>query len=320
MKKLVILLGALALGLAACGTANPLPQQNNNGGTQVVLPGGVGSLEAALVALNTACGAGQPITWTYAPASVAGYVASRDGSVVGGKFIAPICGSTYIGQKVNVVGSCSTSTGSQTFTQTVVFSIQQEQLGGNTIAFAAVNDCGTSVQCSAANPLSIAPSVCTANQTPFTVQLYTRLDFTCGPVWDPAVPPTGLAACSTAISPGVNGPALCTSFTYSAWSACSAAGQQTRTVLTSLPAGCIGGTPVTSQACTPPPNGAALYSNNCQACHGPIGGPAGFAGNKAGASATTIQNAINNNVGGMGSTALRALTPAEVAAIAAANP
>lgn len=320
MKKFIAVLGALALGLVACGTANPLPDKEVNGHTEIVVPGGFGSLQSALVALNTACGAGQPITWTYAPASAPGYLASRDGSVVAGKFIAPICGSQYIGQKVNVVGSCAKADGSQTFTATVVFSIQQEQLGGTTVAFAAVNDCGTATACSAANPLSIAPSVCTANQTPFTVQLYTKLDFSCGPVWDPAAPPTNLAACPASISPGVNGPPLCTSFTYSAWSACSAAGQQTRTVLTSSPAGCIGGTPVLTQACTPPPNGAVLYSNNCQACHGPIGGPAGFAGNVAGRSASSIQTAINNNVGGMGSAALRALTPAEVAAIAAANP
>jgi len=45
----------------------------------------------------------------------------------------------------------------------------------------------------------------------------------------------------------------CTSFTYSAWSACGANGQQTRTVVSSAPAGCTGGSPVLTQACTPPP-------------------------------------------------------------------
>jgi len=40
----------------------------------------------------------------------------------------------------------------------------------------------------------------------------------------------------------------------------------------------------------------------------------------AGRSALQIQVAIDGNVGGMGSTALRALTPAQVAAIASANP
>ncbi|HSB21388.1 MAG TPA: hypothetical protein VLD85_15370 [Anaeromyxobacteraceae bacterium] len=52
-------------------------------------------------------------------------------------------------------------------------------------------------------------------------------------------------------------PATCTAFTYSEWSACQADGTQTRTVLTSSPAGCTGGSPVLTQACTyvPPPAG-----------------------------------------------------------------
>jgi hypothetical protein len=45
-------------------------------------------------------------------------------------------------------------------------------------------------------------------------------------------------------------PPTCSSFTYSAWTAC-VGGQQTRTVLTSSPAGCTGGTPVLAQSCVP---------------------------------------------------------------------
>lgn len=41
----------------------------------------------------------------------------------------------------------------------------------------------------------------------------------------------------------------CTDFTYSEWSACSLAGQRTRTVLSSSPANCINGTPVLTEAC-----------------------------------------------------------------------
>lgn len=41
----------------------------------------------------------------------------------------------------------------------------------------------------------------------------------------------------------------CTSFTYSAWSTCQVDGKQTRTVLTSSPTGCTGGSPVTTQSC-----------------------------------------------------------------------
>jgi hypothetical protein len=62
-------------------------------------------------------------------------------------------------------------------------------------------------------------------------------------------------------------PPTCTSFTYSSWSACTS-GQQTRTVLTSSPAGCTGGIPVLSQSCTLPvtvtitPSPASV--NSCQ--------------------------------------------------------
>ncbi len=56
-------------------------------------------------------------------------------------------------------------------------------------------------------------------------------------------------------------PSTCTSFTYSSWSACDSTGTQTRTVTASSPAGCTGGTPVLSQACTyVPPACTYTYS------------------------------------------------------------
>ncbi len=49
----------------------------------------------------------------------------------------------------------------------------------------------------------------------------------------------------------------CASFTYAAFGSCQPGGTQTRAVLTSLPAGCAGGAPVTSRACAyVPPVGA----------------------------------------------------------------
>ena len=48
----------------------------------------------------------------------------------------------------------------------------------------------------------------------------------------------------------------CTSFTYSAWGACSN-GMQSRTILTSSPAGCTGGSPVVSQSCGGDTSGGA---------------------------------------------------------------
>ena len=49
-------------------------------------------------------------------------------------------------------------------------------------------------------------------------------------------------------------PTTCSSFTYSAWSACSG-GNQSRTVATSSPSGCTGGTPVLTQSCAVPVDG-----------------------------------------------------------------
>lgn len=46
------------------------------------------------------------------------------------------------------------------------------------------------------------------------------------------------------------GAMTCTSFTYSDWGACQPDGTQTRTVLSSSPAGCTGGNPILKQACT----------------------------------------------------------------------
>jgi len=51
-------------------------------------------------------------------------------------------------------------------------------------------------------------------------------------------------------------PPTCESFTYSDWNTCKADGTQTRTVLSSLPEDCEGGSPILSQSCTyVPPSG-----------------------------------------------------------------
>jgi mono/diheme cytochrome c family protein len=75
----------------------------------------------------------------------------------------------------------------------------------------------------------------------------------------------------TYVPPPPPPPATCTAFTYSTWGACQANGTQTRTILSSSPSGCTGGSPVLSQACTPPaPDGAALYTQTCAGCHGAL--------------------------------------------------
>ena len=52
----------------------------------------------------------------------------------------------------------------------------------------------------------------------------------------------------------------CTSFSYSAWGACQSDSTQTRTLTSSLPSGCTGGTPVLSQSCTYVPPTTACTS------------------------------------------------------------
>lgn len=52
----------------------------------------------------------------------------------------------------------------------------------------------------------------------------------------------------------------CTSFTYSNWGTCSSSGTQIRSVATSTPSGCTGGSPVLSQTCTPPPTTCTLFT------------------------------------------------------------
>lgn len=59
---------------------------------------------------------------------------------------------------------------------------------------------------------------------------------------------------------GTTPPNSCTSFTYSAWGACSS-DSQTRTVLTSMPSDCTGGSPVLIQSCTV---GSTSTSTNTQ--------------------------------------------------------
>ena len=59
------------------------------------------------------------------------------------------------------------------------------------------------------------------------------------------------------------GSTSCTSFTYSDWGTCQSDNTQTRTVASSSPAGCTGGTPVLTQSCTYVPGPAACtYTYN----------------------------------------------------------
>jgi len=105
---------------------------------------------------------------------------------------------------------------------------------------------------------------------------------TAAPAGCTGTPPATTQAC-TYVPPVVT----CTSFTYSAPTpaVCPSSGQQTRTVVSSSPAGCTGGTPVLTVACTyvPPASGATLYAAKCAGCHGSLGTSA-----KAGRTAAQI--------------------------------
>jgi len=114
--------------------------------------------------------------------------------------------------------------------------------------------------------------------------------------------PENMPGGSSTPPPPTPSPSTCT-YTYSAWGACQSSGTQTRTVLSSAPAGCTG-TPALSQSCvyTPPAiDGAALYAAKCAGCHGPLA-----TSSKRGRTAAQI-TAANMTQG---------LSPAEVQAVA----
>jgi len=61
-----------------------------------------------------------------------------------------------------------------------------------------------------------------------------------------------ITATTAKTTSGTNNPKVttCSSFNYSAWGTCQSNGIQTRSVSSSIPAGCVNGTPVVTQSCT----------------------------------------------------------------------
>jgi hypothetical protein len=98
--------------------------------------------------------------------------------------------------------------------------------------------------------------------------------------------------------PGGGTPVTCTAFTYSAWGACQSNNTQTRTVATSSPAGCTGGSPVVSQSCiyVPPTPTCDLSTAvpSCSTCHGAIG--SGTHATRA-LTCATCHGPVNNGTG-----------------------
>ena len=160
------------------------------------------------------------------------------------------------------------------------------------------------VTCSSFTYTAWTPPVCPASR------MQSRAVLTSSPAGCTGGSPVLTQSCT----PPPPSPVTCSSFTYTAWTppVCPASRMQSRAVLTSSPAGCTGGSPVLTQSCTPAPppiDGTALYAQYCASCHG---------NSKKGATASLTQNAINTNVGGMGTPSLKALTPAQIQAIATA--
>ncbi|MDX9914131.1 MAG: hypothetical protein RBS77_06145 [Candidatus Moranbacteria bacterium] len=62
--------------------------------------------------------------------------------------------------------------------------------------------------------------------------------------------PYALSALESAGSNKFITPTICNSWIYSNWSQCSSSGKQTRTIISSSPSGCSGGSPIVSQDCT----------------------------------------------------------------------
>ena len=116
-------------------------------------------------------------------------------------------------------------------------------------------------------------------------------------------PPASSQAC-TYVPPVTT----CTSFTYSALTpaVCPSSGQQTRTVVSSAPAGCTGGTPVLTVACTyvpPPPTNPVTTANivsSCTGCHGLTSNTTVFRSggySKTGATSAQWLSSVNSMLG-----------------------
>ncbi len=87
---------------------------------------------------------------------------------------------------------------------------------------------------------TLSPEICPSNG--LQTKTWTKIGSCIGGISHPS---TEIVSCIPNIP-------ACTSFTYSDWGLCSLSGTQTRTIISSSPAGCTGGNPVTTQTCTPP--------------------------------------------------------------------
>ena len=173
---------ALSVLFTACNGLDPSGktiQVTSN----VVAPG---SETPILAAMTAALGCGAPdLAWSIQESTTPGWNSSLDGSVTQqGMFTAPKCGSTWVGGYVLHINAYCATTG---LTGVAAMTTAQEVLSSLAIAEAAVSVCGATI-CRSLTPTAISLPLCTAGQPASTVQFYSRLNFTCGPIYVPALP------------------------------------------------------------------------------------------------------------------------------------
>jgi hypothetical protein len=110
--------------------------------------------------------------------------ASVDGSVnQSGVLSAPKCGSAWVGATIHVQAVCA----SNGKTGVAAVTTAQEILHTLVPGAAIVSQCGEAA-CRSNTPTDIQVRPCMASEAPTTVDFFARLDFTCGPVFSPALP------------------------------------------------------------------------------------------------------------------------------------
>jgi hypothetical protein len=175
----------LSSGLVGCGGS-----AQSDGGTgqdqvhvtnNTMTPGESRSL-ADSFALALSCDP-SGLTWSIQESTLPGFVSPRDGTISGGTFTAPQCGSSYIGTIMHVQATgCGKSA-------SAAIAVASELLNTVNEAYAVKNP-GTPQACLAPDPLNVSVPI------GGTVQLYAKLVYSCSTVYSPPLPASWPAACT----------------------------------------------------------------------------------------------------------------------------
>jgi len=169
--------------------------------------------------------------WTKIGACSGG-VAYLPTQLVSCSYQTPTCASfTYSGWT-----ACSSS---GVRTRTIIGSFPSGCAGGSPVTSEA---CSYVPPCTESNwTYDLSPLTCPSNSQ--QSKLWTLIGTCTGGVTHPSLETVSCAYLAPITTP------TCASFTFSAWSTCTSSGIQTRTVTSSSPSGCAGGSPITSQSC-----------------------------------------------------------------------